>query len=79
VRLSFIANGQLHTQFREIQARNGLSSQNESRLFFGLPPKHTVTKVNIEWCGKKAAQELELKTNRYHKVIQGEVRALSGI
>lgn len=59
-------------QYREVQAKNGLSSQHDRRLFFGLGERAPgpVT-VEVNWCGDASVERYELESKKYHKIVQG--------
>lgn len=68
---------EMRSQFREVQARNGFSSQNDIRIYFGIPKGEVVTRLEIAWCGGKPMQYLVPQLDRYHKILQGKTESLT--
>lgn len=59
-------------QTREHAPKNGLSAQNDSRMFFGLGEidAHQPIEVSVRWCGTGSATDYRLEPNRYHELRQ---------
>ena len=64
----------LPTQRREVRASNGLSSQNEERILFGLGSPGKISsgtiRLEVDWCGLGKKFVYTLKTNTYHQISQ---------
>jgi hypothetical protein len=57
-------------QYREVKARNGLSSQGDRRLLFGLGHDNRDIRVEVNWCGNTSPKTFILTVNRYHQLKQ---------
>lgn len=67
VEISYQYQGKKIKQLREVVVSNGLSSQSDHRLLFGLADYQGKVYADINWCGKKL-QTLILDTMLYHLV-----------
>lgn len=65
--ISYMQQQQKLMQLSEVVASNGLSSQSDHRLLFGLNHYQGTVKVDINWCGKKH-QQLSLMPMQYHLI-----------
>ncbi|MDX1693697.1 MAG: FG-GAP-like repeat-containing protein [Ketobacteraceae bacterium] len=70
VTLDSPSSSELPLQFREVVASNGLVSQSDQRLVFGLGDYSGEVSVNIDWCGNGNTRKLTLTHNQYHTISQ---------
>lgn len=73
-RVTISWNEGLHrrTQVREHYPKNGLSAQNDARMYFGLgavEPGETV-EASVLWCGRGEPQVFRLASEQYHQLTQ---------
>jgi hypothetical protein len=72
VNITYTKHDTRKRQYREVHASNGLSSQNENRLLFGLGAGQNskLIKTEIKWCGQNKSEVLYLEANKYHHIQQ---------
>lgn len=66
------ANSTLPLQYREVMASNGLASQSDQRLLFGLGQYKNDIRVDVQWCGQGDIQRYALQTNQYQTLTQSQ-------
>jgi hypothetical protein len=67
-----ISPGTENMQRREKMAVNGLSSQSDGRLLFGIPSLSDAVQAEVDWCGHGQKINLVLTPGRYYRVQQKE-------
>jgi len=73
VQVNWKEQGLLRTQVKEHYPKNGLSSQNDARMFFGLGevPADQEIELQIHWCGLNGEVERRVLTpNHYYELRQ---------
>ncbi|NVJ59366.1 MAG: VCBS repeat-containing protein [Gammaproteobacteria bacterium] len=70
VELIYSEETSLPFQMREVVASNGLLSQSERRLLFGLDDYSGQVKLKVKWCGMGDAEVIEVNTNQYNTIYQ---------
>lgn len=70
IRLRYTTENQVVTQYREVQASNGFSSQGDRRIFVGLGSYQGLVEAEVNWCGKRTADTYRFEPDRYHRVEQ---------
>ncbi|WP_144395310.1 FG-GAP-like repeat-containing protein [Pleionea sediminis] len=70
VELIYGSETELPMQMREVVASNGLLSQSERRLMFGLDDYQGNVKLKINWCGQGETAIVDIKTNQYNVIRQ---------
>lgn len=68
--VEYLHDQRITSQYREVQGKNGLSSQGDQRLFFGLGDFKGEVTVNIHWCGDQKNDRRTFSLNGYHTVQQ---------
>jgi hypothetical protein len=61
--------GQIRSQWREVMAVNGFSSQSDRRVLFGLGAAAAGVVVKVFWCGAAAPETRTLQPGHYHAWI----------
>lgn len=61
---------EMPAQYREVMASNGLVSQSDQRLLFGLGDYSGEVMLQVDWCGQKDTQYYDLVNNSYQTIIQ---------
>lgn len=64
-----IDSGDWTQQIREVVASNGFSSQNDSRVLFGLGEYSRKINVQVSWCGQ-TRRDYQFSPDRYHRLQQ---------
>lgn len=73
VRIEYRRDGELHTQWREVQGTSGFSAQSDRRSLFGLGAAAgaaSEVSVSVSWCGGKPETPVKLAADRYHFLQQ---------
>lgn len=75
VKIKYQKDGQQQTQWREVMAINGFSSQSDRRLLFGLGDIKEASLISIEvhWCGEPEAERYEFTSGHYYSLAQKSV------
>ena len=68
--ISYTEDGEEKRQNRTVFASNGLSSQNDRRLLFGLGDYQGEVRADIYWCGDEQASAVLLEINSYKQFFQ---------
>jgi len=73
IKLSYVADGKSYSQYRELSASNGFSSQSDSRIIFGLDDYKDSLNLEIDWCGNGKILETSIsELNHYHFIKQSD-------
>jgi hypothetical protein len=70
VTIRYPDRGKPVTQFQELKAVNGFSSQPDPRLHFGLGDYHGPVDVTVKWIGGQSVTYRGLQPDRYHVISQ---------
>jgi len=63
-----LPSSEFSSQYREVVASNGFSSQNDPRVLFGLGTWKGLVQVTIDWCGLGELQTITRKDGKYYEL-----------